>query len=75
MAQQQTTGIQGYRQLSTAEIDLVNQIKSKAQEIDSLVRQLEAMPDIDKRWLAVGKTDLQKGFMGVVRAIAKPTTF
>ncbi|MFQ1393149.1 hypothetical protein ACJWSQ_26375, partial [Klebsiella pneumoniae] len=29
----------------------------------------------DKRWLAIGKTDLQKGFMAVIRSIAKPTTF
>lgn len=27
------------------------------------------------RWLAEGRTDLQKGFMSVVRAIAQPTTF
>jgi hypothetical protein len=29
----------------------------------------------DPRWLAIGKTDLQKGFMAVIRAIAKPETF
>lgn len=29
----------------------------------------------DNRWLAIGKTDLQKGFMAVIRSIAKPTTF
>lgn len=27
------------------------------------------------RWLSEGRTDLQKGYMSVVRAIARPTTF
>lgn len=32
-------------------------------------------PMIDKRWVAIGATDLQKGFMAVIRGIAQPTTF
>lgn len=31
--------------------------------------------EIDYRWLAIGKTDLQKGFMSVIRSIARPETF
>ncbi len=30
---------------------------------------------IDKRWLIIAKTDLQKGFMSLIRSIAKPETF
>lgn len=26
-------------------------------------------------WFAIGRTDLQKGFMAIVRAIARPETF
>lgn len=29
----------------------------------------------DPRWFAIGQTDLQKGFMAVIRAIARPETF
>jgi hypothetical protein len=29
----------------------------------------------EELWLAIGKTDLQKGFMAVIRAIARPSTF
>lgn len=29
----------------------------------------------DKRWVAIGKTDLQKGFMALIRSIAKPESF
>lgn len=27
------------------------------------------------RWLAIGQTDLQQGFMALIRAIARPETF
>lgn len=29
----------------------------------------------DKRWVSIGATHLQQGFMAVIRGIAKPTTF
>lgn len=33
----------------------------------------QAIPD--QRWVSIGATHLQEGFMAVMRAIAKPTTF
>ena len=30
---------------------------------------------VDARWLAIGVTHLQQGFMALTRAVAKPTTF
>lgn len=30
---------------------------------------------LDQRWIAIGATDLQRGFMAVTRGIAQPTTF
>lgn len=30
---------------------------------------------LDQRWISIGATDLQKGFMSVIRGIAQPTTF
>ena len=32
-----------------------------------------AMPDVDKRWLAVGRTHIEQGFMAVNRAIFQPS--
>jgi len=32
-------------------------------------------PSLDQRWVSIGATDLQRGFMSVIRAIAQPTTF
>lgn len=30
---------------------------------------------LDQRWISIGATDLQRGFMAVMRGIAQPTTF
>ena len=33
------------------------------------------VPSIDQRWVSIGATDLQRGFMAVIRGIAQPSTF
>lgn len=67
--------IKGYRDLSQSEIDMMNKIKSKAVEVGELVAELERKDWGDKRWVAIGKTDLQTGFMALVRSVAQPETF
>lgn len=67
--------IKGYRDLSQAEIDLMNEAKDLAEKCGALVDRLRNESGIDQRWVAIGATDLQKGFMSVIRGIAKPTTF
>lgn len=67
--------IKGYRDLSQAEIDMMNKIKSQAVILGELVEELTSMPETDKRWVAIGKTDLQTGVMALVRSVAKPETF
>ena len=67
--------IKGYRDLTEAEIMAMNACKELAIKVGSEIETLEAQPGIDKRWLAIAKTDLQKGFMSLVRSIAKPETF
>ena len=67
--------IKGYRDLSPAEIDLMNEAKSLAVQVGDLVAKIQANPLTDKRWASIGQTDLQKGFMSLIRAVAQPTTF
>lgn len=67
--------IKGYRDLSQEEIDLMNQIKELGAKLGELTDRLESHADTDKRWIAIGKTDLQKGIMGLVRSVAKPESF
>lgn len=66
--------IKGYRELSREEIDLMNMVKVKGAEIGELIQKLEEM-DTDKRWLEIGKTNIQQGLMAVTRAIAQPGFF
>jgi len=67
--------IKGYRDLTQQEIDLMNDCKTIATEVGSIIEKLQNIETIDKRWLEISKIDLQKGFMSLVRSIAQPTTF
>lgn len=76
--------IKGYRELNGQEIAMMNAIKEKAAEVGDLIAGLEGRVKTngadgstppDGRWLAIGKTDLQKGFMALTRSIAKPDFF
>jgi hypothetical protein len=67
--------ITGYRDLTQEEIDAMNEIKAVGETLAALVLKLQAMPNVDQRWLAIGRTDLQTGCMALVRSVAKPTTF
>ena len=67
--------ITGYRDLSQEEIDAMNKSKALASQVGDFIQELEKNGYVDKRWLAIAKTDLQKAFMAITRSIAKPSTF
>jgi len=70
--------IKGYRELTQEEIDLMNEVEEKAAEVGDLVSRLWGVaPNGTEhgRWLSIGKTQLQQGFMALTRAIAKPEFF
>ena len=72
----QHTMIKGYRDLSQAEIDLMNNIKDVGEHLGALVGKLaDKRGDLDQRWVSIGGTHLQLGIMALVRAVAQPTTF
>ncbi len=71
----QHTKIKGYRDLSQEEIDLMNKAKVLAEQVGDLVKELKQKEGLDQRWVATGATDLQKGFMCIIRGVAQPTTF
>lgn len=70
-----TGPIKGYRDLSPTEIDLMNKLKDVAIEVGKWVDIVLDDPDTDKRWANIAKTDLQKGFMSLIRAVAQQETF
>lgn len=67
--------IKGYRDLSEDEIALMNEGKSLAEQVGAFIDKLQGNPNIDGRWVSIGKTHLQQGFMAAIRGIAQPTTF
>lgn len=67
--------IKGYRDLSEAEIALINEIKAKGVELGALVTKLKATDGLDQRWVSIGATDFQTGLMALTRAVAQPTFF
>lgn len=80
--------IKGYRDLSQTEIDLMNEGKALAEQCGAYIAKLRQHGDVarpgtavvtgpalDQRWISIGATDLQRGFMAVIRGIAQPTTF
>jgi hypothetical protein len=69
------SSIKGYRELSNDEIVLINRLKSLAEVVGETVDEIHNMEDSDKRWAAIARTDLQTGFMALIRAVAKPETF
>lgn len=70
-----TAPIVGYRELSQEEIDLANELKELAKTVGQKVDEVMARTDTDKRWCAIGRTDLQTGFMALIRSVLRPETF
>lgn len=82
--------ITGYRQLTEVEVALMNEGKDLAELCGAYIAKLRlheatgnrrpggpalAMPPLDQRWVSIGATHIQEGFMAVMRGIAQPTTF
>jgi len=53
----------------------MNQVKEMAGAVGDFLEVMEQDPTVDKRWVAIAKTQLQQGFMALTRSIAQPTTF
>jgi hypothetical protein len=79
--------VTGYRQLSEAEVVLMNEGKALAEQCGAYIAKLrqytgpqtsnddQTKLSLDQRWISIGATQLQQGFMAVIRGIAQPTTF
>lgn len=65
--------VAGYRPQDTAAVDLVNANKAAEERMLRILDELASWPGIDRRWLAIGRTHLEKGWMAVNRAIFQPS--
>ncbi|WP_370610921.1 hypothetical protein [Klebsiella aerogenes] len=64
--------VKGYRQLSPADIEQMNDLKDVSREFIQLLNFLGDTTDADRRWLALAKTEMQKACMSACRAVAQP---
>ncbi|WP_227439213.1 hypothetical protein [Methylobacterium sp. W2] len=64
--------VAGYRPQSAGNIALGNANKAIEEQVLRVLDGLAARPEIDKPWLAIGRTDIEKGFMAVNRAVFQP---
>ncbi|GAA0638155.1 hypothetical protein GCM10010174_70000 [Kutzneria viridogrisea] len=70
-----TPPVRGYRDLTQAEVDLINEIKAQGEQLGQLVDKVRATDGVDQRWASIAATDMQTGLMALVRAVAQPTNF
>jgi hypothetical protein len=64
--------VHGYTDQPQDKIDLVNQNKETEEKLLRQIDQLQAQAAGDQRWLAIAKTDMQRAFMSLNRAIFHP---
>ncbi|MFT0861748.1 hypothetical protein [Ancylobacter sp. G4_0304] len=64
--------VHGYRPQGGEAVRLVNEHKQMEEVLLRRLDELAARSDIDKRWLAIGRTAIEQGFMAVNRAVFQP---
>lgn len=67
--------ITGYRDLTEAEVALMNRLKEHGNELGFVLDQMANDPTLDQRSVAIARTQIQTGMMFAIRAVAQPTTF
>lgn len=72
MSQHTGLPVAGYRPQSSSKVDLVNANKALEEQCLRALDALAADPDTDKRWLAIGRTAIENGWMAVNRSVFKP---
>jgi hypothetical protein len=66
------TPIKGYRELDSEEIADMNRLKEIEAMVLATVAMLRDATKYDSRWIAIGQTHIEQGFMALNRSVAKP---
>lgn len=74
MADDQHEGlpVHGYQPQSELNVQRVNRHKVLEEHALRYYDELAQDPNVDKRWLAIGRTALEQSFMAMNRAVFKP---
>lgn len=72
MTDLQALPVFGYQTQSVDNVALVNTNKIAEEKVLRILDGLATIEAVDKRWLAIGRTHIEQGFMAVNRSIFKP---
>lgn len=73
MTMQSGLPVSGYRPQSPEKIALVNENKETEERLLRSIETATKSGVMDPRWAAIAKTDLEKGFMALNRAVFQPS--
>jgi len=69
---QEPLPVKGYTAQPDWKIAMVNDHKELEETILQVLDKLADSEGIDKRWLAIGRTQIEQGFMAINRAVFQP---
>lgn len=78
MSEHKPLPVSGYKPQNQPRIDIFNELKEMEERVLRLLTKVEradygdGLVGIDGRWLAIGKTHIQQGFMAAARAVFQP---
>lgn len=64
--------VKGYRPQTESAVQAVNTNKELEEMVLARLDILAEAPEIDKRWLNIGRTHIEQAFMAINRAVFKP---
>lgn len=71
-ATHQPMPVAGYTTQPSSNVDRVNLHKRMEEEMLRQLDYLASTGECDGRWLAIGRTQIEQGFMAINRAVFKP---
>lgn len=64
--------VSGYRPQSEEAVAIVNSNKALEERLLRVMDDMAGSDMFDQRWLSIARTDLEKGFMALNRAVFRP---
>lgn len=64
--------VAGYQAQTQDAVARVNAMKQAEEQVLRLLDALAEREDVDRRWLAIGRTSIDQGFMAANRSIFRP---
>lgn len=64
--------VSGYKPQTQSKVDTVNEFKADEERILRKIEALVVSGDVDGRWMAIGRTQLEQAFMAINRSVFQP---